>query len=155
MAGCLLGTILRSNHDFVTHGQRLRWAATFTIGLLLAGFVTDTFEGINKIGATPTWCLWCAALTCGTWMVLYRVLDVAGVTGWSILVRPAGSNPLLAYFLHPIVVSVVALAGLGSTLLPYSSDQNPDVVVAGSLGMALFICLATGLLGRLGVRIRL
>ena len=37
---------------------------TFAVGLFLAGLVTDTFEGINKIGATPTWCFWCAALAC-------------------------------------------------------------------------------------------
>jgi hypothetical protein len=44
---------------------------TFAGGLLLAGFLTDTFEGINKIAATPTWCLWSAALTCLVWIVLH------------------------------------------------------------------------------------
>ena len=83
MAGCLLGTILRRDSDVTTHRARLSWALTFAAGLLLAGFVTDTFEGINKIGATPTWCLWSAALTCLAWVVLYLLLDVAGFGGWS------------------------------------------------------------------------
>ncbi len=60
MAGCLLGTILGRDSDISTPPARISWATIFMIGLFLAGLVTDTFEGINKIAATPTWCLWCA-----------------------------------------------------------------------------------------------
>ena len=155
MAGCLLGSILRRDSDVATPRDRLSWAATFTLGLLLAGFVTDTFEGINKIAATPTWCFWSAALTCITWMLLYRVIDVAGYRGWSILVRPAGANPLVAYFLHPILVESLSLGGLGDIVLKYKCSSQVWVVVAGSLGMAMFVCAATGMLGRLGLRVRL
>ncbi|HZU34833.1 MAG TPA: DUF5009 domain-containing protein [Gemmataceae bacterium] len=155
MAGCLLGTILRRDSDITTHRARLGWAGTFTIGLLLAGLVTDTFEGINKIAATPTWCLWSAALGCVVWMLLYLVLDVAGVRGWSVPVRAAGANPLVAYFLHPIVVEVIALAGLGGTLLAYKHAADPWQVMGGSLAMAILVCAAAGLLGRVGLRMRL
>jgi heparan-alpha-glucosaminide N-acetyltransferase len=155
MAGCLLGTILRRDSDVATHRDRLRWALTFAIGLLVAGFLTDTFEGINKIAATPTWCLWSAALTCLAWMILYLVIDVAGFRGWTILVRPAGANPLLAYFLHPIIVELIVVAGLGSRLLSYQDASNPYLVMGGSLAMALFVCLVTGLLGALGLRTKL
>jgi predicted acyltransferase len=155
MAGCLLGTILRRGDEIATHRDRLRWASMLTIGLFVAGLLTDTFEGINKIAGTPTWCLWSAALACAAWIVLYQVMDVAGYGKWSILVRPAGANPLVAYFLHPITVTVIAVAGLASPLLDYQKSQNPSVVVAGSLGMALFVCVVTGLLGRIGLRVRL
>ena len=155
MAGCLLGSILRRDSDVNTHRDRLRWALTFVIGLLVAGFLTDTFEGINKNAATPTWCLWCAALTCLVWTILYLIMDVAGIHGWDIFVRPAGANPLVAYFLHPITVGLISLAGLASPLLAYKQAANPYVVVGGSLGMALFICVLTGLLARLGLRMRI
>jgi heparan-alpha-glucosaminide N-acetyltransferase len=122
---------------------------------LLGGLLTDTFAGINKIGATPTWCLWCAALACLVWVLLYLLIDVAGLRRWSILIRPAGANPLVAYFLHPIVLALVSCIGLEKTLLAYKASADPGVVMAGSLGMATFICLATGLLGRLGLRMRL
>jgi predicted acyltransferase len=155
MAGCLLGTILRSDDGIATHRDRLRWASMFTLGLIVAGFLTDTFEGINKIAATPTWCLWSAALACAIWIVLYQVMDVAGFRTWSVLVRPAGANPLVAYFLHPITVAAIGFAGIDSPVLDYQSSQNPSIVVAGSLVMALFICAMTGLLGRVGLRVRL
>jgi predicted acyltransferase len=155
MAGCLLGSILRSDSDVATHRGRLAWAACFTVGLFFAGLVTDTFEGINKIGATPTWCFFSAALACLVWMVLYLLMDVAGVPGVAILVRPAGANPLVAYFLHPITVGTIALAGLGETLLRYHGSHDPAVVVAGSLAMACFVCVMTGLLSRAGLRVKL
>jgi predicted acyltransferase len=155
MAGCLLGTILRRDSDVTTHRARLSWAATFAAGLLLAGFVTDTFEGVNKIAATPTWCLWSAGLTCLAWLVLYLLLDVAGLGGWSAPIRAAGANPLVAYFLHPIVLGLVSLAGLGSTVLAYKQSPDPWVVIGGSAAMAATVCAAAGLLGRIGLRMRL
>jgi heparan-alpha-glucosaminide N-acetyltransferase len=155
MAGCLLGTILRRDSDVAIPQDRLAWATTFTIGLLIAGFVTDTFEGINKISATATWCIWSAALTSATWMLLYLALDIRGIRGWAIVVRPAGANPLLAYFLHPIVVALIGVLGLDNSFLTYRDSSSPWIAVAGSLGMALFVCIATGLLSRLGLRVRL
>jgi heparan-alpha-glucosaminide N-acetyltransferase len=155
MAGCLLGSILRRDSDVATHRDRLRWAFTFAIGLLLAGFITDTFEGINKNAATPTWCLWSAALTCLVWMFLYWMIDVVGFQWWTILVRPAGANPLLAYFLHPIIVELIVVAGLGSQFLSYQDASNPYLVVGGSFAMALVVCVVTGLLARIGLRTRL
>ena len=155
MAGCLLGTILRRESDVTTPRARRVWALTFAAGLLLAGFVTDTFEGINKIAATPTWCLWSAGLTCLAWVVLEFLLDVPGLRGGLSPLRAAGANALVAYFLHPIVLGVVSLAGVGSTVLAYKQSSAPGVVIVGSVAMAAFVCAAAGLLGRLGLRMRL
>ena len=155
MAGCLLGTILRRDSDITTHAERLRWALHVRLRPPSGRLLTDTFEGINKIGATPTWCLWSAAVTCIAWMGLYRLIDVAGYRGWTRFVRPAGANPLVAYFLHPIIVGMIVVAGLASRLLWYQISSNPYVVVAGSLGMAVLVCTVTGLLGRLGLLTRL
>ncbi|APW62321.1 DUF5009 domain-containing protein [Paludisphaera borealis] len=155
MAGCLLGSILRRDSDVAAPDERVTWTSTFVVGLLIAGFATDTFEGINKIAATPTWCLWSAALAAAVWLALYLVIDVAGWRAWSILVRPAGANPLVAYFLHPIVIGAVSASGLGDALLGYQGSHNPAVVVAGSFAMAVVVCALTGLLARLGLRVRL
>jgi predicted acyltransferase len=153
--GCLLGSVLRRESDVATHRDRLSWALTFTFGLLVAGFVCDHFEGINKIAATPTWCLWSAGMTCAAWIVLYLILDVWSVRGWTVLLRPAGANPLMAYFLHPILVELIGILGLGDLVLAYQSSVNPYIVTGGSALMALFICAATGLFGRLGLSVRL
>jgi hypothetical protein len=70
-------------------------------------------------------------------------------------VRPAGANPLLAYFLHPIVVELIGVLGLDNQLLNYKGSSDPSIAVAGSLGMAVCVCVVTGLLARLGLRVRL
>jgi predicted acyltransferase len=155
MAGCLLGTILRRDSDVATPRARLGWALTFAAGLFVAGCLTDTFEGINKIAATPTWCLWSAALACVVWSGFYLLLDVRQLPVGSIFLRAAGANPLVAYFLHPIVVSALSLAGLEATVLAYKQSAEVGVVIGGSVAMAVFVCLAAGLLGRLGLRMRL
>jgi predicted acyltransferase len=154
MAGCLLGMVLRRDSDVSTPRARLYWASMFTAGLVVAGFVTDTFEGVNKIAATPTWCFWSAALACSAWSLLYLLTDVAGLRAATALFRAAGTNPLVAYFLHPIVVGLISLAGLDDALLGYKSAA-PSEAVAGSLVMALAVAASAGLLARLGVRIRL
>ena len=155
MAGCLLGTILRRDSDVATPRARIAWTATFALGLFVAGLVTDTFEGINKNAATPSWCFFTASLACVLGMILYLLIDVAGFKAWSILIRPAGANPLVAYFLHPITVGAVILLGLGGKVLAYQDSPDWRVVVGGSFGMACFVCAATGLLGRLGMRVKL
>ena len=65
------------------------------------------------------------------------------------VVTDAGS-PLVAYFLHPIVIGVVAVAGLSDRVLAYKQTSDHWVVVGDSFGMAVFVCAAAGLLGRLG-----
>jgi predicted acyltransferase len=155
LAGCVLGSILRHDSDVSCPRARVGWALTFAAGLFLAGVVTDTLEGINKIGATPTWCFWCAALATVVWLLLYLVIDVAGLKFWALPIRPAGANPLVAYFLHPITLWVLSLAGLEEQILAYKDSTDPGVVVGGSAAMALFVCTAAGLLGRLGLRMRL
>ena len=155
MAGCLLGTILSRDSDVATPRARIAWTATFALGLFVAGLVTDTFEGINKNAATPSWCFFTASLACVLGMILYLLIDVAGFKAWSILIRPAGANPLVAYFLHPITVGAVILLGLGGKVLAYQDSPDWRVVVGGSFGMACFVCAATGLLGRLGLRVKL
>jgi hypothetical protein len=48
-----------------------------------------------------------------------------------------------------------SLVGLGDIVLKDKSSPEVWVIIAGSIGMAVFVCAATGLLGRLGVRVRL
>ena len=155
MAGCLLGTSSGATPTsrptaLGSPGRRRSPSACSP-----PGSSPTPSRGSTRSPATPTWCFYSAALACLTWMVLYLLMDVAGYSGFSILIRPAGANPLVAYFLHPITVGTVALSGLGGTLLGYRSSPNPMVVVAGSLAMACFVCAVTGLLGKAGLRVKL
>jgi predicted acyltransferase len=156
-AGCCLGSILAANSELRQPAQRLRWALVFAVGLFLAGVLLDAPYGINKIRGTPSWCLFCAALTTVAWALLYWLLDVRGVRGWSRLVQPAGANPLLAYLLHPFFGFLVGLAGeraLGIVFF-YRDPRLPAVIsVLGSLVMAFAVVQATGWIARAGYRLK-
>lgn len=153
MAGCLLGVVLRPSSDIGSPHSRIRWSLTFAAGLFLAGAMTDTFAGVNKIAATPTWCFWCASLATLSWLALYVIIDISGYSKWTTLVRPAGANPLLAYLLHPIILFVLSLTGLGSMVRAYASS-TPMIAIAGSAAMALTICGLTATMARCGIRLR-
>lgn len=153
MAGCILGTVVLPESGITTPPRRVQWTLVYAAGLFVAGAMTDTFAGVNKISATPTWCFWCASLASLTWLILYGLIDVAHVSRWTVVVRPAGANPLIAYLLHPIILFVLSLSGLGATVRSYA-DSTSGVAIAGSLAMAIVVCGLTGLIARAGFRIR-
>lgn len=155
MAGCVLGTILLPDSDVQTPRERFRWCGIYAAVLFVAGAMMDTFGGINKIAGTPTWGLWCAALATLTWMGLYWLMDVRKVSSWSIVVRPAGANPLIAYLLHPIILFSLGLTGLGASVRAYAGSPSAWVAVGGSLVMALIVCGLTGLIAKAGLRVRI
>ncbi|MDG2128959.1 MAG: DUF5009 domain-containing protein [Fuerstiella sp.] len=155
VAGSLLGTTLSGPQKLNDHAARIKWAAVFVLGLTVSGLVFDNFAGVNKIAATPTWCLWCAALTCGVWTVVYWVMDVRGAVRWSVIVRPAGANPLIAYLLHPVLIFVISICSLSDELLSYKDAPDASGAIIGSIAMALIICTLTGLIARAGLRVRI
>lgn len=152
--GCVLGTILLGNSELTTPRAKIRWALVYAGLLFVAGAVTDTFGGINKIAATPTWCLWCASLATLMWVALYWLMDVKKVESWAVAVRPAGANPLIAYLLHPILLFILGLTGLSQTLRSYAESPSAIVAVLGSVLMAAVVCFLTGVIAKAGVRVR-
>ena len=153
MAGCCLGSILLPGSRIRTHAERLKWTIVYGIGLAMAAMLFDPLFGINKIRATPAWCFLCASLTTLTWAALYYIMDVRRYRAWSLIVRPAGMNPLTAYILHPWVFMIAGFLNL--PIWFYKSSELPVILaVIGCLTMAFAIVGLTGLIGRLGCRMK-
>jgi len=153
VAGCCLGSILTQDSDLKTHAQRLRWALMFAVGLAVGALLFDPLFGINKIQATPTWCLLCASLTALAWVLLYSIMDVWGVKSWSVVLQPAGTNPLMAYMLHPLILMI---AGFIHVPIGFYKDSTLPLWInlLGCLVMALAVVGLTGLITRLGYRMK-
>ena len=153
MAGCCLGAILLPDSGIRTHAERFKWTITYGVGLAMAALLFDPLFGINKIRATPAWCFLCAALTTLTWAALYYIMDVRRYRAWSLIVRPAGMNPLTAYILHPWIVMIAGFLHL--PIWFYKSSELPVIVaIIGCLAMAFFIVWLTGLISKFGLRMR-
>jgi len=157
VAGCCLGSILTDRSEVQRPAARICWALGFAVGLFFVGWLLDAPYGISKIRGTPAWCLYSAAATTVAWAALYWLMDLRGVTGWARLVRPAGSNPLLAYLLHPLFWLLIGLAGPRVTAVVqcYVNPAWPAAIaVLGSLVVAFLVVQATGWIARAGFRLK-
>jgi len=138
--------------------QALGHAAAFAAaGLLLhtAGKLDPGFW-VNKVLATPPWCLLSSAWTCLAWTLVYWLVDVKGWRPWRV-VSMAGENALVAYLLPLFLLSVFALsAPLFGGLNPYETLGR--ATSAGFVRAAVFAWVVVRLGGWLrsrGVRLQL
>jgi len=98
-----------------------------------------------------------AAITCAAWLALFLLADVAGWRHWPRSLTIAGENPLLAYLIAPMVLSLLALSApwCGGTS-PYDAlAEDATLGVARSLVFAWLVVRLCGFLRARGVRVRL
>lgn len=98
MAGIVASQIFLGGTFANTLRWKAIWAACYAAVLFAAGWALMGF-GISKLGATPTWCLWCAASSVVLFLGLYWLVDIRGATAWAAFAKPAGENTLLTYLL--------------------------------------------------------
>ncbi|MBV6319513.1 DUF5009 domain-containing protein [Duganella violaceipulchra] len=89
-------------------GGTPRLAAGVVLALVLAllAWLLHHFYPISKIGATPPWALYCAALCSALFVLLYWLIEMRRFTRWTALVQPAAANPLVTYLL-PVVLATL------------------------------------------------
>jgi heparan-alpha-glucosaminide N-acetyltransferase len=81
-------------------------------------------------------------------------MDMRAHCAWSRILRPAGANPLTAYLLHPWIFMIASFVHLPVTF--YRRSELPVFVkILGCLAMAFAIVGLTGLIGRLGYRMKI
>jgi len=131
--------------------QRYWQAAGFTLVLLVAGYFLRPYFKISKIYATPTWCLYSAAICCMLFSFLYWLTDRQRISGWTAFFRPAAANPLLTYIIPYVIYSLLHLLDI----------QLPGVLqegITGALWCAFYAIVVMGLvkgLNKAGVRLQL
>lgn len=131
--------------------RRFGQAMAFAAVLALAAWLLRPSFKISKIYATPSWCLYSAAICVVAFSLLYALIDVNRRERWTRLVEPAASSPLVTYLLPFVVAAVLALAGLD---LPAALRNG----AAGLLWAAFYACLVVwvvSLLDKCGVKLRI
>ena len=89
MAGIVASQIFLCGPLADSFRKKALWAAGYAAALFGSGWMLIRF-GISKLGATPTWCLWCSAISVVLFLGLYWIVDVKHATRWAEFVRPAG-----------------------------------------------------------------
>jgi len=151
LAGVICTLIFFDTRRGDTQAQRFAQAGLFAAVLLVAGWGLHAVFPISKIYATPTWCLWCAAICVALFALLHWLIDLRGRTRWVRLVAPAAASPLVTYLIPFVVEALLLLAGLA---LPAVLRQG----TAGLLWAAAYAGLVVwvvSLLNRRGVRLTL
>ncbi|TMH27281.1 MAG: DUF5009 domain-containing protein [Betaproteobacteria bacterium] len=131
--------------------RRFIEAALLGVVLVVAGFALRPVFGISKIYATPSWCLYCAAICVATFAFLYALIEIRQRVRWTRLVEPAASNPLVTYLLPFVVEATLELLGLE---LPAILRQGAAGLVWAALYAALIVWIVSRL-NRRGVRLKL
>ncbi|MBP7460477.1 MAG: DUF5009 domain-containing protein [Candidatus Delongbacteria bacterium] len=112
VAGMLAGMLFLPESSINDSKKRLKWLVIYAIMLAAGGWLLRPLYGISKVYATPAWCLYCSAICSLIMAGLYWLIDIKKITGWTFILKPAGSNPLLAYILPSIFYAGMALVGL-------------------------------------------
>jgi predicted acyltransferase len=106
LAGVLCSVVVFDGARADNARSRLSRLALLGGGLALAGWLLHHAYPISKIGATPPWALYCAALCCAGFGLLYWLVEHRRRERWTTLVEPAAANPLITYLL-PIVLATL------------------------------------------------
>jgi heparan-alpha-glucosaminide N-acetyltransferase len=160
LSGAIAGLILlpTSTTASTTHRARIAFGLLFGLGLAAAAVLLHALRDIhpmfiiNKIAATPPWCLMSAAWTMWMWTGLYACTDTIGFTGRAGLLKAAGQNALFAFILGPILYALLELFTSLTGGFDLYAKLGAEFTLGfwRSLGFALFATWLTGLLWRRG-----
>jgi len=124
--------------------RRFGQAALLAAGCLVVGAWLRPAYTISKIYASPTWCLYSAAICIALFAALHWTIDLRGYARWTRWLAPVAAQPLVAYLIPFVVVAVEDAFG---TPLPDVLNHGP-VGVAFCGVFALFVLGAAALITR-------
>jgi predicted acyltransferase len=148
LLGSVTSLVFFARPDEVAPPRRFGRAALLVAACVATGAWLRPAYTISKIYASPTWCLYSAAICIALFAALYTAIDLRGHARWTRWLAPVAAQPLVAYLIPFVVVGFEdALAAP----LPDFLNQGP-VGVGFCVVFALFVLGATALVTR---RIRL
>lgn len=151
IAGMTVATLFRHDSPASTPRSRIAWTLIFGLGFAAAGLLLRPLWGIHKSGGTPAWILCSLAIACVAYALLYWLIDVKKIVGWTAFIAPAGSNTLLMYMLPYIFYSMLSILGI-DYLQTHFQEGWPGVARAAVIAMCLVA--VTGVLTRCGIRLK-
>ena len=129
-------------------GRRFAQAFVLIAACVVAGALLRPAYTISKIYASPTWCLYSAAICIALFAALYALVDLRGRSRWVRWLAPVAAQPLVAYLIPFVVVGIEDALHVG-----FPDALNHGVPGVGfCVVFTLFVLGATALITR---RIRL
>ncbi|TDE17518.1 DUF5009 domain-containing protein [Dyadobacter psychrotolerans] len=118
---------------------------------LVYGFALRPFWGISKIRATPAWVGICSGIGFIVYAFFYWLVDIKNTKKWALPLAPAGTATLTCYLIPYIWYAVITIFGI----------SLPPIVRTGMIGLvkslifSLLVITLTGIINRLGVKLKI
>ncbi len=152
LSGIIVSLLFLENSPAKTPKEKIVWIIVFATMMFVVGFLLRPLYGISKIYATPTWSLYSSAICSVIYALLYWIVDIKNKVGWAKFLKPAGTNPLLAYLLPDIFYSVLWIFGI-NFLSEYFGYGVIGII--RSLIFSLIMLALTALFNKWNVRLHL
>lgn len=146
----MMTTLVMKKYRSSTRKFLTIWSGAAALFLALA-FISRPIWGIQKNAATPSWVWLSIAVGLVLLILLWRVIEEKDKTAWAAVFKPAGTNTFLAYLLPSLYYHLIWYLGIG-----YPSWFNHSIGgVIRSIIFTILIIQLTGLLAKMGVRLKL
>ncbi|MFL6698302.1 MAG: DUF5009 domain-containing protein [Vitreoscilla sp.] len=148
LLGVITSVVFFARPDERAPVRRFGQAAALILACIVAGALLRPAYTISKIYASPTWCLYSAAICIALFAALHALVELRGHARWTRWLAPVAAQPLVAYLIPFVVVGVEDALHVG-----FPDALNHGVAGVGfSVVFVLFVLGATALVTR---RIRL
>jgi predicted acyltransferase len=163
LLGAFMGRMFLPDAPHRTPAARAAWGVVCAAGFVLAGWLLHLPHDrvpcliINKILATPPWCLYSAAITAACLVAVSLLVDRPTPPRWAALPKLAGRNALLAYILAPVVYALFGLiANLTATENLLQQLRSPFALgLTRSIAMAFLVTGIAAWLSRRRITLKL
>jgi heparan-alpha-glucosaminide N-acetyltransferase len=152
LSGVLITLILKK---YSKEKYQMAIVTIATIGILsiMAGFILRNWFIISKIQATPSWGLICNGISMLLFALLYWIIDIKRLSGWTFFLKPAGENSLTTYLAPDIIYYLIWSTGI--PILIYKQSGVPLIVISGSVIWALLMVGLTAFLVSYNIKLKL
>ncbi|MBX2815479.1 MAG: DUF1624 domain-containing protein [Saprospiraceae bacterium] len=150
MAGVVASQILKR----ATHANAasfVRDILIFAVIMCIFGVLTRSSWELSKIRATPAWVGYCTSISLLCLLFFHWLADKKKMVGWSRVIKPAGRYTLTCYLL-PFLYYAFVLQ-LDAPLPEYLRTGGTGLIK--SFTFAMLIVMVTGLINRIGIRLKL
>ena len=137
LLGVVSSLVFFARPDERAPGRRFGQALALIVACVVAGALLRPAYTISKIYASPTWCLYSAAICIALFAGLYALVDLRGHARWTRWMAPVAAQPLVAYLIPFVVVGVEDALHV----------ELPDVLNHGAVGVGFCVLFALFVLG--------
>lgn len=151
MSGIVASVIYRKYSKQILPSTFLLILIGLGIISFIYGFGTRPFWGISKIRATPAWVGICSGISFIAFAFLYWLTDLKGKKSWAEILKPAGTSTLTCYLIPYVWYAVITLAGISLPIFL----RTGIVGIIKSLLFSLIIVIITGLINKIGIKLKI